>query len=80
MKQEEFNYMVGKNIRKYRLMYNATNNAKLTQADLAKQIEVSTPLIGALESRKACQGVSAFNLFKISKVLNTSIEKFFETD
>ena len=65
MTQEELNEKIGKNVRKYRLLYNA-------------KIGVSTPLIGALESTNSRQGVSIYNLFQISKILNTPIEKFFE--
>ena len=51
---------------------------KVTQEELAKLIGCTTPLIGALESSKMCQGISVYNLYKISKSLNISIEKFFE--
>ena len=77
MTQEELNRIIGKNVRKYRLIYSA-NNTKLTQKELANKIGVSTPLIGALESTNSRQGVSVYNLFQISKILNIPIEKFFE--
>ena len=77
MTQEELNRIIGKNVRKYRLIYSA-NNTKLTQKELANKIGVSTPLIGALESANSRQGVSVYNLFQISEVLNIPIEKFFE--
>ena len=77
MTQEELNRIIGKNVRKYRLIYSA-NNTKLTQKELANKIGVSTPLIGALESANSRQGVSVYNLFQISKILNIPIEKFFE--
>ena len=77
MTQEELNEKIGKNVRKYRLIYSA-NNTKLTQKELANKIGVSTPLIGALESANSRQGVSVYNLFQISKILNIPIEKFFE--
>ena len=77
MTQEELNEKIGKNVRKYRLIYSA-NNTKLTQKELANKIGVSTPLIGALESTNSRQGVSIYNLFQISKILNIPIEKFFE--
>ena len=49
----------------------------MTQEDLAELVEVSTSLIGNLESKKTTQGVSLYNLYKISKILEIPIEKFF---
>ena len=77
--ESEMNMLIGKNIRKYRNVYNATIE-DMPQRELARLIGVSTPLIGALESRKCKQGVSIYNLYKISKVLNVPIEKFFEEE
>jgi len=77
MTQEELNRIIGKNVRKYRLLYNV-NVGRLTQKDLAKQVGISTPMIGSLESDNCSQGVSIYNLFKISEILEVSIEKFFE--
>ena len=75
MTEENFNKMIGKNVRKYRLIYNA-NGGYLTQRDLATKVGVSVSLIGALESKKVNQGISLFTLYKISKVLNVSLEEF----
>ena len=72
MTNEELKMIIGNNVKKYRIMSN------LTQEELAKLIGCTTPLIGALESSKMCQGISVYNLYKISKVLNISIEKLFE--
>ena len=72
MTNVELKMIIGNNIKKYRMINN------LTQEELAKLIGCTTPLIGALESSKMCQGISVYNLYKISKVLNISIEKFFE--
>ena len=72
MTNVELKMIIGKNIKKYRIMRD------LTQEELANLIECTTPLIGALESSKMCQGISVYNLYKISKVLNISIEKLFE--
>ena len=77
MTEESFNQMIGKNVKKYRLIYNA-NEGKVTQQSLASKIGVSASLIGALESTKMSQGISMFNLYKISEVLEVPIEKFFE--
>lgn len=68
---------IGKNIRKYRLIYSA-NNYKLTQAELANKVGVSAALIGSLESSKSSQGIGIYNLYKISEVLGVSIDKFFD--
>jgi len=72
--------VVGRNVRKYRLIYNAYNKEKLTQAKLAEKIGAKTPLIGALESDNNNMGISIYNLYMISKVLNVPIEKFFEEE
>ena len=77
MTQEELNKLIGQNIRKYRLIYSATEH-KLTQADLAKQIGVTTAFIGLLESNSNSQGLSVYNLLQISEALNIPINKFFE--
>lgn len=80
MTKKELNKIIGKNIRKYRLIYNAYNKNKLTQAKLAEKIGAKTPLIGALESENNNIGVSIYNLYMISKVLNVPINKFFEEE
>ena len=80
MTNEELKKVVGKNVRKYRLIYNAYNKEKLTQAKLASKIGAKTPLIGALESDNNNMGVSIYNLYMISQVLNVPIEKFFEEE
>ena len=78
MKTEKIvNNIVGKNIKKYRLLYNA-NERSMTQSALAKRIGVSVSLIGGMESNKISQGISIYNLYKISEVLGVPINKFFE--
>ena len=72
MTNVELKMIIGNNIKKYRMINN------LTQEELAKLIGCTTPLIGALESSKMCQGISVYNLYKISKALNIPIEKLFE--
>ena len=72
--------IIGRNVRKYRLIYNAYNKDKLTQKGLAEKIGARTPLIGALESENSDMGVSIYNLYMISKVLNVPINKFFEEE
>ncbi len=71
------NKKVGKNIKRYRLLYNA-NISDMTQSDLAKKIGVSVSLIGSMESDKIKSGISLYNLYKISEVLKVPINKFFE--
>ncbi len=68
--------IIGKNIRYYRKLY-SLNVEDMTQEKLAEIINVSTSLIGNLESKKTYQGISIYNLYKISKILNVPIEKFF---
>ena len=68
--------IIGKNIRYYRKLY-SLNKDELTQEKLAELINVSTALIGNLESKKTYQGISIYNLYKISKVLEIPIESFF---
>lgn len=80
MTKKELNKIIGKNIRKYRLIYNAYNKNKLTQAKLAEKIGAKAPLIGALESENNDMGVSIYNLYMISQVLNVPINKFFEEE
>lgn len=77
MTEELIYKIIGKNIKKYRLLYNLNDN-KLTQKELAKKVDVSTSLIGSLESNKINQGISIYNLYKISKALNIPIDNFFK--
>ncbi len=72
MTNEELKMIIGNNIKKYR------KKNGLTQDELASLIGCTTALIGALESSKMCQGVSVYNLYKISRVLNVSIDKLFK--
>ena len=68
--------IIGNNIRYYRKLY-SINNDEMTQEKLAEIINVSTSLIGNLESKKTYQGISIYNLYKISKILDVSIDNFF---
>ncbi len=67
---------VGKNIKKYRILYN-TNN-QMSQEQLAEAVGVSSSLISKLESSLCDKGVSITTLYKISIVLNIPIQKFME--
>jgi len=75
--QEQLFNLIGKNTRYYRNMY-SLKKKKMTQEKLAELIDVSTALIGNLESAKIKQGISVYTLWKISKVLEVPIENFFK--
>ena len=77
MDQEKLNKLVGKNIKKYRLL-TIVNGKSMTQEQLAELVNVSVSLISSLESNKTKKGISIPNLYRISKVIKTPINKFFE--
>lgn len=63
------------------IAYNVIKYRKLvgiTQEQLAIDIGVSPEFIRKFESTKGSEGLSLMSLYKISIVLDTSIEKFFE--
>lgn len=64
--------IIAKNIRKYRIM------ANITQEQLALDCERSYEFIRRLESTEAREGISLDLLYRISIVLDTRIDKFFE--
>ncbi len=74
--EKELYTIIGKNIRYYRKLY-SLNKKEMTQEALAELANVSTSLIGNLESKKTTQGISIYTLYKISKILNVPIEYFF---
>jgi len=74
--EKELFMIIGKNVKYYRKLY-SLNYEEMTQEKLAEKIEVSTSLIGNLESKKTLQGISIYNLYKISLILKTPIDKFF---
>lgn len=65
--------VIAYNVIKYRKLN------KITQEQLAVDIGVSPEFIRKFESTKGSEGLSLLSLYKISVVLNTSIEKFFES-
>ena len=69
--ENELKMIIGNNVKKYR------KQNGLTQKELACLIGVSTPLLGALESKNISQGISTYTLYRISKVLNVTVDKFF---
>ena len=70
--ENELKMIIGSNVKKYR------KQKGLTQKELSILIGVSTPLLGSLESKNIIQGISPYTLYKISKVLNISIDRFFK--
>lgn len=64
--------VVAYNVIKYRKL------SGITQEQLAIDIGVSPEFIRKFESTKGSEGLSLLSLYKISLVLNTSIDKFFE--
>ena len=66
MNKQELNKLIGKNVKKYRLLYNTKN--KLTQAKLSEMLGVHMSLIAALESSNSTQGLSIYNLYQIIHV------------
>lgn len=77
LNSEELFKIIGSNVKYYRKLYNL-DKGKMTQENLAELVDVSTALIGNLESEKISQGVSVITLWKISKALETPIENLFE--
>lgn len=69
--------IIGKNVKYYRKLYNL-KYGKMTQEDLAEIVDVSTALIGGLESDKLEQGISVYNLWKISRALKVPIDSLFD--
>ena len=77
--KREFNFdeniikTIAYNVIKYRKLNN------ITQEQLAIDIGVSPEFIRKFESTKGSEGLSLMSLYKISVVLNTSIDNFFES-
>ncbi len=74
--EEKIYNIIGNNIKYYRKLYSITKN-ELTQQKLASLINTSTSLIGNLESKNTYRGISVYNLYKISKILDVPIDNFF---
>ena len=66
--------VVARNIRKYRIA------SGITQEQLAIDCDRSYEFIRRLESTEAKEGISLDLLYKISVVLETRIDKFFEVE
>ena len=70
--------IIGANVRYYRGLYNLNHpDKRISQAKVARLCNVSTGLIGSLETGKV-QGISIPVLWNISQILGVSIDKFFE--
>lgn len=76
LNEKELYHIIGNNIKYYRKLY-SLKEKELTQESLAELANVSTSLIGNLESKKVFQGISVYNLYKISVILNVPIDNFF---
>ena len=77
LESDELFKIIGSNVKYYRKLYNL-NKGKMTQENLAELVDVSTALIGNLESDKISQGISVLTLWKISKTLEISVEDLFD--
>ena len=77
--EQDLNKIIGENIRYYRQLYNIgkSRGERITQERLSELAEISTSLIGNMESEKIIQGISLYTLYKISSILSVSIEQFF---
>ncbi len=77
--EAKLNAIVGNNIKYYRELYNVgkPRRDRITQEKLAELCDVSTSLIGNMESEKTAQGISLYTLYKISIVLGVEMDKFF---
>ena len=76
LESDELFKIIGSNVKYYRKLYNL-NKGKMTQEDLAELADVSTALIGNLESEKISQGISVLTLWKISNILEISVDDLF---
>jgi len=68
----EIKSIIAKNIRKYRI------EANITQEQLALDCDRSYEFIRRLESTQGKEGISLDLLYRVSVVLDTRIDKFFE--
>ena len=94
MEQDKLNKIIGEKMTKFKREFNFDENIiktiaynvikyrklnNITQEQLAIDIGVSPEFIRKFESTKGSEGLSLMSLYKISVVLNTSIDKFFES-
>lgn len=71
---EEIIKTIAINVRKYR------KEKKITQEQLALDIDVSPEFYRRFESTLGKEGISLINVYKISIVLDIRIDKFFEKE
>ena len=71
--------IIGDNIKFYRQLYNIGKDKtnRITQEKLAELANISTSLVGNMESEKIAQGISLFTLYKISNILSVPLNNFF---
>lgn len=77
LEAEELFKIIGSNVKYYRKLYNF-KKGKMTQENLAEMANVSTALIGNLESEHIEQGISVYTLWKISRALDIPVENLFD--
>lgn len=65
--------IIGQNVKYYR----KSAKKKMTQEQLAEKADISTSLVGKIESTNIHQGISIYTLWKISNALGVPIELFF---
>lgn len=70
MDEKEFLKLIGERIKK------ARKSAKLTQAELAERVELSSNFIGMAERGERNTKLS--NIYKIVTALNCGLEEFFK--
>ena len=77
MTEDHFMKIIGYNIKKYRLLYNK-DNKKMTITKMSKLTNLPISYIKTLENNTSKKSISIKDLYKISRVLDIPISKFFE--
>lgn len=72
LNKENIKQNIAKNIRKYR------EDKNITQEQLACDIDMSFDYLRRFESQNGKEGISLYSLYKISIVLDVSIDKFLQ--
>ena len=77
--EEQLYGIIGENIKYYRQLYNIVKSgtARMTQERLAELANISTSLVGNMESNRVSQGISLYTLYKISNILLVPADRFF---
>ena len=75
MNQEKLNYIIGRNIKKYRSIYN-NNGIRMTQEKLAEKAHLHRTYIGMVE--RAERNITLINMQKIASALGVQIGELLE--